>query len=158
MAEDVELVALLGTRQCIQVVNADITATLEPMSRSIIVVTGDAPGVDAHVKRECQRLGFRLIVCHARKKNGKWAGLWAGPERNKVVARLAQRAVVWPATPEFPDESREKSAGSWNVIDQFRERKKTVDVRDVAWTTTRAVAVASPRPPEAADMRRTDPR
>ena len=150
-----ELVALVGTRQCVREVNADITATLEAMDTGTIIVTGDAGGVDAHVKRECQRLGFRLIVCHARKKLGKWAGLWAGPERNKIVARLAQRAIVWPATPEFPPEAREKSAGSWNVIDQFRERKKPVEVREVAWTSGREPVARPPRR-EVEDMRRSE--
>lgn len=125
--------ALVGTRQCIRSVNLEITLTLEAMDRETIIVTGCASGVDAHVKRECKRLGFRLIVCHARQTNGKWTSRSSGPERNKVVARLAQRAIVWPASPEFPEAEREKSAGSWNVVDQFRERQKPVEVRAVAW-------------------------
>lgn len=128
-----ELVALVGTRQCVRPINASITATLEAMDREVIVVTGCAGGVDAHVKRECKRLGFRLIVCHARQTNGKWTHKGCGIERNTVVARLAQRAIVWPATPEFPEEQRELSAGSWNVVDQFKERKKPVDVRTDGW-------------------------
>lgn len=122
------LLALVGTRQCIRAVNDDISATMDALDRETIIVTGDATGVDAHVKRECKRLGFRLIVCHAR-----WTthGLRAGPERNTVVVRLANRGIAWPATPE---NNREKSAGTWNVVDQFRERGKSVDVRSVAWT------------------------
>jgi hypothetical protein len=133
VTDDLAILALVGTRQCIRVVNADITATMEALDRQILIITGDAGGVDAHVKRECKRLGFRLGCFHARQINGKWAGLWAGPERNTLVVRIAQRGIVWPATPEFPPEKRKLSAGSWNVVDQFRERKKPVEVREVGW-------------------------
>ena len=123
------LLALVGTRRRIPSVLLDITSTMEALDRETIIVTGDAPGVDLHVKRECKRLGFRFIECHAR-----WdaKGLFAGPERNTVVARLANRVIAWPATPK---EDREHSKGTWNAIDQFRERGKQVVVREVAWTT-----------------------
>ena len=119
------LLAIVGTRQCLRPVNAAITAFMESLDREIIIVTGDASGVDAHVKRECKRLGFRLIVCHARWDH---AGKRAGPERNTVVARLANRAVAWPAS---DPEHRELSAGTWNCIDQFLARGK--DVREEGW-------------------------
>lgn len=124
------IIALVGTRRAIAAVNADITATLDALDRETIIVTGDAPGVDAHVKRECKRLGFRLIVCHARWDTH---GLRAGPERNMVIARLAQRAIAWPASPNDTPENRKLSAGTWSAVDLFSERGKQVDVRDVAW-------------------------
>jgi|SRR5271157_525082 len=126
------IIAFIGTRRRIPAVLLDITVELENMDRETIIVTGDAPGTDLHVKRECKRLGFRFIECHAR-----WEakGKGAGPERNQMIARLAQRVVAWPASPEFPAEQRELSAGSWNCIDQFRSRGKRVDVSDAAWRT-----------------------
>jgi hypothetical protein len=124
------LLALVGTRRCISVVNTDITATMEALDRETIIVTGDAPGVDAHVKRECKRLGFRLITCHARWQTH---GRPAGPERNMVIARLANRAIAWPAAPNDTPQNREQSAGTWSCVDLFGARGKSVDVRDVAW-------------------------
>ena len=93
------IVAMVGTRQCIRHVNASITSTLEAMDRGVIVVTGCAGGVDAHVKRECKRLGFRLIVCHARQTNGKWTHKGAGIERNtrRRAARSAGDRVACDA-------------------------------------------------------------
>lgn len=131
-----EIVAIVGTRRRIEVVNVAITRTMEAMDRGALIVTGDAPGVDLHVRRECERLGFRYIECHVRKLDGDWAGPWAGPERNTLIARLAHRVMAWPATPEWPEEEREKSAGTWNCVDQFRSRGKPVDVREDAWRAT----------------------
>jgi hypothetical protein len=127
------LLALIGTRRRVDMINADVTVTMEALDRSIIIVTGDASGMDAHVKRECERLGFRLIRCHARKVNGEWAGKWAGPERNTIIARLAHRVIAWPGSPADTPEERQLSAGTWNCIDQFRERGKPVEVRDAGW-------------------------
>ena len=129
------IIAIVGARRRIASINAAITVEMEKMDRRTIIVTGCAEGTDHHVRRECKRLGFRLIVCHARQVNGKWAGHWAGPERNTVVARLAQRVMAWPASPEFPEVEREKSSGTWNCVDQFRERGKPVDIREDAWKT-----------------------
>ena len=121
------LLALIGTRRRIPSVLSDITSTMELLDRDTIIVTGDAPGVDLHVKRECKRLGFRFIECHAR-----WGthGLGAGPERNTVIARLAHKVIAWPATPK---EDREHSKGSWNCIEQFESRGKEAVVRETAW-------------------------
>ena len=126
------LVALVGTRKRVQIVIDDVTALLTSLNRQTIIVAGDASGTDAHVRRECDRLGFRCIECHVRKVDGEWAGDWAGPERNAMIARLAQRAVAWPLCPE--DEGR--SRGTWNCVGQFIQRGKPVEVRDVAWRTT----------------------
>ncbi len=130
------LLALVGTRRRFDVVNADITTTMEALDRDIIIITGDASGVDAHVKRECERLGFRLIRCHARKINGQWAGRWAGPERNTIIARLATRAIAWPASSRDTPEDRQLSAGTWGCVELFEERGKPVHVSDVAWRKT----------------------
>jgi len=124
------LLALVGTRRAIAAVNADITATMEALDRETIIITGDAPGVDAHVKRECKRIGFRLITCHARWQTH---GLRAGPERNTVIARLANRVIAWPAASNATPDDRKQSAGTWSAIDLFAARGKSVDVRDVAW-------------------------
>lgn len=125
------LVALVGTRRRIPVVLEDITAVLERLDRETIIVTGDAPGVDLHVKRECKRLGFRFIECHAR-----WSiGLRAGPERNTIVARLAQRVIAWPGSPRDTAENRKLSAGTWDCVEQFESRRKQATVRDSAWRT-----------------------
>jgi hypothetical protein len=129
------LVAIVGARRRIPAIVAAVTATMEQLDRSTIIVTGCAEGTDCHVRRECKRLGFRLIECHARQIDGKWAGRWAGPERNTMIARLAQRVIAWPASPEFPEVEREKSSGTWNCVDQFRGRGKPVDVREDAWRT-----------------------
>ena len=130
------LLALVGTRQCIHYVNADVTRTMEAIDRDTIIVTGDASGVDAHVKRECQRLGFRFLRCHVRKVNGKWAGDWAGPERNKIIMRLANRVIAWPASPRDTPQNRQLSAGTWGCVELFEARGKPVDIREIAWTTT----------------------
>jgi hypothetical protein len=125
------IVALIGTRQCISDVNADVTETLLALDRhTTLIVTGDASGVDAHVKRMCEKYGYIFSRMHARKKDGKWEGKWCGPERNGIIARISQRVTAWPAAPE---DQRALSAGSWDCIDQFRQRGKPVDVRDVAW-------------------------
>lgn len=126
------IVAIIGTSRRIPAALRAITSTMEALDRETIIVTGDGPGTDLHVKRECKRLGFRFIECHAR-----WGtqGRRAWPERNQMIARLAQRVIAWPAAPEFPATEREMSAGSWNCVDQFRERGKPVDVREDAWRT-----------------------
>ena len=126
------LLALVGTRRCIRVVNDDISRTMDLLDRETIIVTGDAPGVDAHVKRECKRLGFRLISCHARWNTH---GRAAGPERNLVIVRLANRAIAWPAASRDTPEDRTQSAGTWNCVELFEGRSKPVEIRSVAWTT-----------------------
>jgi len=126
------IIALIGTRRRIVEVNADITSTMEGIDRDTIIATGDASGVDCHVRRECDRLGFRKVVFHVRKINGEWASDYSGPERNILIARFAQQVIAWPATPET---ERQWSKGSWGCIDLFRQRNKPVDVRDVAWRT-----------------------
>jgi len=128
------LLALVGTRRRIPAVIADITAMMEALDRDTIIVTGDAPGVDAHVRRECKRLGFRFIECHVRQIDGEWAGRWAGPERNEIVSRLAQRAIAWPASSRDTPEDRQLSAGTWDCVEKFEARGKLVDVRKDAWT------------------------
>ena len=127
------LLALVGTRRKIAAVNADITTTMEALDRQTIIVTGDASGVDSHVRRECDRLGIRYIECHARKVDGHWAGRYVGPERNEIIARLAQRVIAWPGSPNDTPESRKQSAGTWDCIDRFRKRGKHAEVRATAW-------------------------
>ena len=126
------LLAIVGTRRRIPAVLTAITATMEAIDREAIIVTGDAPGVDLHVKRECKRLGFRFIECHAR-----WdaKGRGAGPERNTIIARLAQRVIAWPASPRETPEDRQLSAGTWNCVEQFEGRGKPVEIRKDAWNT-----------------------
>lgn len=127
------LVALVGTRHRVPSALDDVTTTLEDMDRSIIIVTGDAPGIDLHIKRVLDRLGFRYIECHARKVNGKWAGPWAGPERNEMIARLAHRVIAWPGSPRDTAENRKQSAGTWDCVERFEKRGKPVDIREMAW-------------------------
>jgi hypothetical protein len=120
------LIALVGTRQRVVEICVDVTKFMESLHRSTIIVTGDGTGTDHHVKKECDRIGLRCIECHVRKVDGKWAGLWAGPERNEVIARLAHRVVAWPR------DTRDTgmSAGTWNCVDQFVKRGKSVSVRE----------------------------
>ena len=132
MSQPAELVAMVGTRRRIPAVLASITTTLEGMDRETIVVTGAAPGTALHVKRECKRLGFRFIECHARWDH---KGPAAGPERNTIIARLAQRVYAWPASPNDTPENRKLSAGTWNCVEQFASRGKTTVVMDDAWRT-----------------------
>jgi hypothetical protein len=124
------IIAMVGTRSRIPAILADIEVVLGALDLETIVVTGDAPGVDLHVRRTCKHLGLRYIECHAR-----WnIGPQAGPERNTLIARLAQRVIAWPATPrDGPNADRRGSAGTWNCVEQFESRKKPVVVRDAAW-------------------------
>jgi hypothetical protein len=131
------LVAMVGTRTRVQVVCDDVTRTLESLDRQTIIVTGDAPGTDYHVRKECDRLGFRYIECHARKVEGKWAGRWVGPERNTLIARLAHRAIGWPAVSEEECLATGVGTGTWNCLSQFVDRKKPIDVRRIAWEAVR---------------------
>jgi hypothetical protein len=120
------LLALIGTRKRVEPICAAVTKELDGLDRNTIIVTGDGTGTDCHVKRECDRLGFRCIECHVRKVNGRWAGLWAGPERNDMIARLAHRVIAWPLEPRETG----RSAGTWGCVDKFMKRNKPVSVRE----------------------------
>jgi len=64
-----------------------------------------------------------------RAPNREWAGIWAGPERNTVIARLASRVIAWPLAGVETGRSR----GTWDCIQQFRDRGKAVIIREF-WT------------------------
>lgn len=125
------LVALIGARRRIPLIIESVTATLTAMDRRVIVVTGEQEGTDLHVRRECKRLGFRLISCHARWDTH---GRGAGPERNQMIARLASQVIAWPAASRDTPAERQLSTGTWNCVEQFEARGKLVDIRDSAWT------------------------
>jgi hypothetical protein len=120
MNEDV--VAIVGSRKRSARIAEAVTTTMESLDRNTLIVTGCCrSGVDMHVRDECDRLGFRLIVCVARWKA---RGQAAGPERNDVIARIAKRAYAFPE-----GSKRESSPGTWDCVDRFKSRNKPVDVR-----------------------------
>lgn len=112
-----EIVAYVGTRRRNTRILANVTQSMESLSRDVIIVTGcNRGGVDIHVRDESQRLGFRCIVIYAR-----WTthGKRAGPERNDLVSRIGQRVVA------FPDD---ESTGTWDAVKKFHARGKKFTV------------------------------
>lgn len=119
-----QLLALVGTgRKCPPILTA-VTKALEFLRpEETVVITSENTGTDLHVRRECKRLGLRFIACYADKSG----------DRNAMIVRLAHSLVAWPMTPGDTEASVLESAATWDCVERFKAKGKTVVVMDSAW-------------------------
>ena len=112
-------IAIVGSRAFskLSLVADEIDVLKERYGSTLELVSGGALGVDKEVERVASMLRIQMIVIHA---DWDTHGRSAGPIRNGMIADYADRAIVfWDG----------RSRGTRNVIWQFLQRQRPVDVR-----------------------------